>query len=130
MNYDADLAAGSLNHFMQIRESELVDEFLKGIATGPSKRYLDFACGSGRILQQISPHFGETVAVDVAASMMEQAREKVPGATFHLADLTKDDPPRVLRPDLRLPFLRQCGELAPSRCSGCCVRASRTTTSS
>lgn len=91
-DYDADLAAGSLNHFMQIRESELIDEFLKGIATGPSKRYLDFACGSGRILQQISPQFGETVAVDVSASMMEQAREKVPGATFHLADLTKDDP--------------------------------------
>jgi 2-polyprenyl-3-methyl-5-hydroxy-6-metoxy-1,4-benzoquinol methylase len=41
----------------------------------PRKQALDFGCGVGRLSQALAEHFDEVVGVDVAASMLEQARK-------------------------------------------------------
>jgi SAM-dependent methyltransferase len=55
-------------------------------------RYLDFACGTGRIMQLAHPHFVETVGIDVADSMLDEARQRVPGATLMNVDVMTDPP--------------------------------------
>jgi len=89
--YDADLNNNNFDHFMQIREAELIVDFLSYIPHGNGKRYLDFACGTGRILQQITPYFDTTIAVDVSETMMKQAQKILPDVTFYLSDLTKEN---------------------------------------
>lgn len=51
---------------------------------------LDFACGTGRILQVLAPRCAETLGVDVNAEMLARAKVRVPGATLLCADLTQD----------------------------------------
>jgi ubiquinone/menaquinone biosynthesis C-methylase UbiE len=53
----------------------------------PGGRYLDFACGTGRILEVGAPHFGTAVGIDVSDAMLTQARAKVPEATIVRADV-------------------------------------------
>lgn len=53
----------------------------------PGGRYLDFACGTGRILQLGASYFGAAVGVDVSDAMLDKAREKVPQAHIVKADV-------------------------------------------
>lgn len=39
------------------------------------ERVLDFGCGAGRLSQALAPHADEVVAVDIAPSMLETARQ-------------------------------------------------------
>lgn len=54
---------------------------------GGGRRYLDFACGTGRILSVGAPFFDETVGIDVSEAMTTVAREKTPGAHIIQADV-------------------------------------------
>jgi ubiquinone/menaquinone biosynthesis C-methylase UbiE len=36
---------------------------------------LDFGCGLGRLTRALAPHFGRTIGLDVAPTMIEEARE-------------------------------------------------------
>jgi len=58
-------------------------------------RYLDFACGTGRILHLGFPHFSESVAIDVSDVMLAEARRRVPGARFIKADVMINPPPLI-----------------------------------
>jgi len=59
---------------------------------GPGKvAHLDFACGTGRVLGHFRGRVASATGVDVAASMMEVAREVAPGAELIEADLTQRD---------------------------------------
>lgn len=89
-DYDAALGADDFNGYMALREAAVLAALLAGPLLANRRRYLDFACGTGRILGQLAPHFEEAVGVDVSEKMVEQARAKAPQATIHLADLTKD----------------------------------------
>ena len=52
-----------------------------------SLRYLDFACGTGRVLEALQP-FGTAVdAVDIAEAMAERARRRVPSARVAVGDV-------------------------------------------
>ena len=53
-------------------------------------RYLDFACGTGRVTQFIAPHFHSTVGVDISDAMLDQARPRVPSAEFLQGDVIAD----------------------------------------
>lgn len=89
--YDQNLVEGDFDHYMMLREDELVHMFVDQLNLSRDARYLDFACGSGRILSVIAPKFDNVTAVDVSENMVSAAREKVPGATFHLTDITKNE---------------------------------------
>lgn len=54
-------------------------------------RLLDFACGTGRVLKYLAPRAAVLVGVDLSPSMLEVAREMVPGAEIIEADLTRED---------------------------------------
>lgn len=56
--------------------------------------FLDFATGTGRILEIASPFFDEVFGVDVSENMVVEAKRKLSNATFVLADVTVD-PPKI-----------------------------------
>jgi len=49
---------------------------------------LDVACGTGRHIEHLKAHFGESAGLDICASLLEQARQRNPELCFHLADMT------------------------------------------
>ena len=62
------------------------DHFPDGI---PS--YLDFACGTGRILEFLSPVAASSTGVDLSTSMLQVARDTLADVEFINADITRDD---------------------------------------
>ena len=62
------------------------ERYPNGVAT-----HLDFACGTGRILGFLSPSTRSSTGVDLSASMLQVARETLPGVEIIEADLTRDD---------------------------------------
>lgn len=51
-------------------------------------RYLDFACGTGRILKVGHKVFDHAEGIDISASMLSYAKQRVPQAHFHCLDVT------------------------------------------
>lgn len=58
------------------------------------ERYLDFACGSGRITEVATKIFDDVTGIDISADMIEAARPKTKNARFVIADITRE--PHVL----------------------------------
>ncbi|MHC4920095.1 MAG: class I SAM-dependent methyltransferase, partial [Planctomycetota bacterium] len=57
----------------------------------PMHKALDFGCGVGRLTQALADHFQEVCGVDVAASMLDRARElnrQGERCTYHLNQAT------------------------------------------
>ena len=88
-DYDATLAAGSFDAYMARVEDAHLRRVVPALFSAPPPRYLDFACGTGRITQTVAPMCVEATGVDISPSMLEQARRKVPSAKFIHADLTR-----------------------------------------
>ena len=55
-----------------------------------SRRYLDFACGTGRLLKVGASIFSDATGIDISEDMLQVARERVPTATIHHIDVTKN----------------------------------------
>ncbi len=53
----------------------------------PGGRYLDFACGTGRILEVGARAFADVTGIDVSGAMLAEARAKVPNAAIVQADV-------------------------------------------
>ena len=90
--YDASLAESPFDAYMAAWERRLLPTFIKRFFPNGPQRYLDFACGTGRITEQIAPLARESTGVDISPTMIEEARRKCPNTTFHLCDLTQQDP--------------------------------------
>ena len=69
---------------------ELVSERMQQCAAAGGRRYLDFACGTGRVLKLGVPHFESCTGIDISEDMMAVARERVPTASFVCADVTAE----------------------------------------
>jgi len=89
-HYDAALAASAFDHYMSEWEERHVRELLPRVYPGGIDRYLDFACGTGRLTRIVAGFARETVGVDISPTMLEAARPKLPQARFVLADLTSE----------------------------------------
>jgi predicted TPR repeat methyltransferase len=87
-DYDHEISDGSFNSYMTERERVLVPAIVRELfpATGP--KYLDFACGTGRITSLVEPLARESRGVDVSASMVAEAAKKCPRTRFVLRDIT------------------------------------------
>jgi SAM-dependent methyltransferase len=93
-DYDAKLfAPGSFDAILWEREQRLLDHVLQRHVPG-RERYLDFACGTGRVLACVEPHFQTAVGLDISDTMLTVAKQRVPGATFVEGDATRN--PAVL----------------------------------
>lgn len=90
-NYDAVLAHSPFDAYMAQWEHRHLPEIVRQLFPAGIPRYLDFACGTGRMTATIAPSSKQSVAVDISASMIEVARQKLPSTSFHLCDLTQND---------------------------------------
>lgn len=89
-DYDENLAADPFSAYMTRLEGEILRHVFQTHFNGTAPRYLDFACGTGRILSQFENLATESYGVDVSENMVEQARGKCAKTTFFLTDLTKE----------------------------------------
>lgn len=55
-----------------------------------AQRFLDFACGTGRVLKFGSRHFSDATGIDISPDMLEVARQRVPQARLICRDVTRD----------------------------------------
>lgn len=88
-SYDATLAGAPFDHYMAKAERDYLLETVPGLFPRGRPRYLDFACGTGRITQTVAPLAGEAIGVDISSSMLREAQRKCPTVRFVQADLTK-----------------------------------------
>ncbi|NII11441.1 class I SAM-dependent methyltransferase [Oleiagrimonas sp. C23AA] len=54
--------------------------------------YLDFACGTGRLLKLGHTVFGESVGIDISENMLMVAQRRVPDAQLKCVDVTRSPP--------------------------------------
>lgn len=72
-------------------EQRLLSRLVTAMFPNRRAHYLDFACGTGRILAHVSPMVRSATGVDVSTSMLEIARSALPGADLIEADVTRED---------------------------------------
>src|SRR5690606_38017151 len=65
---------------------DIVDRRLR-----PEFDHLDFACGTGRIIEHLQARSGSSTGVDVSESMLSVARARLASCTFINGDLTRRD---------------------------------------
>ncbi|MEZ5291854.1 MAG: class I SAM-dependent methyltransferase [Vicinamibacterales bacterium] len=87
-DYDRDISDGSFNSFMTEREAVLLPRLVSGLFPDGVPKYLDFACGTGRITSIVEPLARESRGVDVSASMVSEAARKCPRTKFVIRDIT------------------------------------------
>ena len=89
-DYDAKLfAPGSFDAAIWEREQRLLDRIVQEHL--PQRRsYLDFACGTGRVLSYIERSFRTSVGLDISPTMLGVARERVRAATLVAGDATRN----------------------------------------
>lgn len=73
------------------REQEVLRTILKDFYGGREIHYLDFACGTGRILEFMKDSVTEAVGIDLSESMLARCIAKVPGATIYKGDITQEN---------------------------------------
>jgi predicted TPR repeat methyltransferase len=93
-DYDAKLfSPGSFDAEVWEREQQLLQRILQEhVARRDS--YLDFACGTGRVLSHLEPSFRTAVGLDISNTMLAVARDRVRAAVLVQGDATRD--PAVL----------------------------------
>jgi len=89
-SYDATLAETPFDAYMAEWERRHLGDIVGRLYPGGVGRYLDFACGTGRVTSVVAPLARESVGVDISPSMLEAARGKLPATTFHQCDLTRE----------------------------------------
>ena len=91
--YDATISTHPLRRLHARTEAAYLREIVPTLADRRS-RYLDFACGTGRITETVSPLVGESVGIDISDSMLRTARQKCPAVRFVCMDIAHN--PEVL----------------------------------
>ena len=72
-------------------EKKALDNIVKRFHADRPVEHLDFACGTGRILQHLAGRAKVSVGVDLSPSMLDVARTTVPSAELIEADITRSD---------------------------------------
>ena len=87
--YDATISAHPFDAYMARIEAAYLRDIVPTLADRHS-RYLDFASGTGRITETVSPLVGESIGVDISDSMLRIARQKCPAVRFLCMDIAHD----------------------------------------
>ena len=74
--YDASLAESPFDAYMSAWERKHLPNLLRRFYPAGPQRYLDFACGTGRITEQVAPLAKQSTGVDISPTMIEEARKK------------------------------------------------------
>jgi SAM-dependent methyltransferase len=89
-DYDCNLSGSGFDGYMAAREQEILSVVVSHWLPNKIPRYLDFACGTGRITQFFERIATESYGVDVSETMLEQARRKCTKTTFIRQDITRE----------------------------------------
>ena len=88
-------AAYSDNAYLRVIwgcEKNILDDIISAYCGNNSPiRLLDFACGTGRILNYLKDRTRVAIGVDISRSMLEVARRDIPDGNLIEADLTEHD---------------------------------------
>lgn len=87
--YDRDLwDPGAARGLEWLLEREVLDDLLADRSR--AQVAIDFACGTGRVLEFLAERVPEVIGVDVSSAMLEIARRRCPAARFIEGDVTLD----------------------------------------
>jgi SAM-dependent methyltransferase len=86
-SYDRSLANRFELAIFELEHVILLDLFRRLRSSDPGTRYLDFACGTGRILAVFQGLIHSKVGVDTSPGQLELARQKVPDAELICGNL-------------------------------------------
>jgi SAM-dependent methyltransferase len=85
---------GSYSDVLWRIEREQLHDLVVGLrSTHPRIDYLDFAAGTGRVIEYLEPLVDTATAIEVSAAMAERARARVCGATVLCRDITAPGAP-------------------------------------
>jgi ubiquinone/menaquinone biosynthesis C-methylase UbiE len=87
--YDATLGNSPFDAYMAACERAYLLRTIHSLFPTTAPRYLDFACGTGRITEVVAPLTSEALGVDVSPSMLDEARRKCPAVRFVQADISR-----------------------------------------
>src|SRR5947209_6520021 len=79
--YDAELADEPLAVYFMEHEARLVTALARRLFPAGIPRYLDFACGTGRITRLLEAMAERSYGIDVSPGMLELARRRCPRTT-------------------------------------------------
>jgi SAM-dependent methyltransferase len=85
--YDAIYAAAGKDY---AREGQQIHAIIREHKRSPGNRLLDVACGTGAHLAQLHTAY-EVEGLDIDPRMLEIARARCPGVTFHLGNMVNFD---------------------------------------
>ena len=90
--YDSvEYSLSSVGNLLWEIEKDILRDLLKTRIHNENLRYLDFACGTGRIVSFIAPYAVNSTGIDVSAEMLARARERSPGTLFFRKDISSED---------------------------------------
>ena len=92
-DYDVDLSKGNFDSYMMTHESKILENITRELFPNKIPKYLDFACGTGRITSLVEKHAKTSFGFDVSESMVSEARRKCNNTQFHIVDLTASEAP-------------------------------------
>ena len=73
-------------------EQGILDQIVKQYCVGATTRHLDFACGTGRILEYLEKFENiSSVGVDISPSMLDIARQRTKRSEIIEGDITRSD---------------------------------------
>jgi predicted TPR repeat methyltransferase len=87
--YSESYKTGYNYYQWECREKKLLTDTLIALRDQGCSEYLDFACGTGRILQVAETIYGSTTGVDVSETMLAQAKAQIVDSALICQDLTK-----------------------------------------
>ncbi len=88
--YDTNLDREPFSRYMTKCESHILRSLAHKYFRSKIPRYLDFACGTGRITALMEPFADEAYAVDVSQSMTLVAERRCKKARFSVLDVTRE----------------------------------------
>jgi SAM-dependent methyltransferase len=91
-NYDNVVyTEGSASDLLWQLEKPVLEEIVKKIKQKTKRvNYLDFACGTGRIISFVEDKVDSATGIDISGAMLSQAAKRVRKATLLCKDITSD----------------------------------------
>lgn len=91
-SYDNDeYSQLSVSNLLWQIEQEILFEIVSNLASKLELRYLDFACGTGRITSFIEPFVASSTGIDISSEMISRACKRTVKTKFFCKDITKEN---------------------------------------
>jgi SAM-dependent methyltransferase len=92
LDYDErEYASSGVSNIMWEAEKHLLNKIVAVFGLSSEKmNYLDFACGTGRVLGYLAPQMGRSVGIDVSDQMLALARRKVGNVDLICKDIANE----------------------------------------